>query len=84
VNEQPAAPLPAGISHLLAANDALIPDRWGVHITLCGEEVRRPGPAAEEHECHLCCDCVRYCPGCVREARRLSAEADHRASDPVR
>jgi hypothetical protein len=28
--------LPAGVSHLLAANDALIEGRFGVHITLCG------------------------------------------------
>lgn len=30
------APLPAGASHLLAANDALIPGRWGLHVTRDG------------------------------------------------
>lgn len=67
--------LPAGVSHLLVADDALIPGRFGVHITLCGKQMRRPNVTADEHECaDLSCDCVHYCPACVREATRLSAE----------
>ncbi|MGH3777293.1 MAG: hypothetical protein ACRDRR_16455 [Pseudonocardiaceae bacterium] len=68
------APLPAGVSHLLAADDALIPGRWGEHITLCGLQVRRPGANAAEEECE-----VRYCPACVAEASRWSAEPVDRA-----
>lgn len=82
-SEEKRAPLPAGVSHLLAANDALIPGRWGAHSTLCGVEVRRPDATAAEHDCDLGCDCVRYCTECVREAVRFSADSD-RASDPVR
>jgi uncharacterized protein (DUF934 family) len=33
-----SALLPEGVSHLLIADDALIPSRWGAHVTLCGEE----------------------------------------------
>ena len=76
-----SAPLAAGVSHLLAANDALMPGRWSSHITLCGEEIRTPSAIVDEHECELGCGCVRYCPECVREAARFSAEAvDHLAT----
>ncbi|MGH3777653.1 MAG: hypothetical protein ACRDRR_18310 [Pseudonocardiaceae bacterium] len=60
--------LPAGVSHLLAADDALIPGRFGVHITLCGLQVRRPGVNAGEDGPD------RYCPACVAEAGRWVAE----------
>ncbi|MGH3887922.1 MAG: hypothetical protein ACRDSZ_15400 [Pseudonocardiaceae bacterium] len=62
--------LPAGVSHLLAADDALIPGRWGAHITLCGLQVRRPGANVAEAEDNP----VRYCPACVAEAGRWVAE----------
>lgn len=65
------APLPAGVSHLLAANDALIPGRCGAHPTLCGQQVRRPNV---EHDDFLDYLCFYYCPECVREATRWSAE----------
>lgn len=58
----------AGFSHLLAADDALAPGRWGVHVTLCGQQVRGPNPGATE-------DGDRYCPECVSEAVRWSASA---------
>lgn len=74
--ETDATPLPAGVSHLLAADDALIPGRWGVHTTLCGQPIRSPNATAVEHECtDTSCDCVRYCPDCAREAARWSAES---------
>jgi hypothetical protein len=75
VDSEVDAPLPAGVSHLLVANDALIPGRWGVHVALCGARRRAPEPTALEHECaDASCDCVHYCPDCVQEAARWSAE----------
>ncbi len=68
------AALPAGMSHLLAADDALIPGRWGAHITLCGLAVRRPGVNATEDDYP-----DRYCPACVAEAGRWVAEPGDRA-----
>jgi hypothetical protein len=80
VHEDPGPPLPAGVSHLLAANDALIPGRFGAHATLCGLEIRRPNATIrEEHECQMSCDCVRFCPECAKEAARWSADAGDRA-----
>jgi hypothetical protein len=80
--EDPVPPLPAGVSHLLVANDALIRGRWGVHSTLCGREVRGPGAAREEHECQMSCDCVRFCPDCAKEAVRWSAGVSDRRPRP--
>lgn len=70
-----------GVSHLLAADDALIPGRWGVHITLCGQQVRGPNV---EHDDPLDLPDFRYCPQCVAEAARWNAEAgraDHASAD---
>lgn len=69
--------LPSGVSHLLVADDVLIPGRWGSHITLCGQEVRRPNV---EHDDPLDWPCCRYCPECVREASRWSAESVEQAA----
>ncbi len=65
--------LPVGVSHLLVADDALIPGRWGVHITVCGQEIRRPSAEHDDTD-------PKFCPECVREAARYSAEAEDRAS----
>lgn len=35
---------------------------------MCGLDVHAPSAPVAEHECDLRCDCVRYCPECVREA----------------
>jgi hypothetical protein len=82
-----SAPRPAGVSHLLAADEALRPGHWGTHIPVCGLEVRAPSAIAVEHECYPSCDCaVRYCSECVREAARWNAgsgQAD-RASGAAR
>jgi hypothetical protein len=74
-SDEQRAPLSAGVSHLLAADDALMPGRWGAHITLCGREVRGPNGNPAEHEwgCDPRFDCSRYCPECVAEACRFSA-----------
>lgn len=73
-----SAPRHRRVSHLLTADDALIPGRWGAHITVCGTEIRGPSAPAVEYDCCPSCDCdvVRYCPECVREAARWSAEVD--------
>lgn len=67
---------PAWVSHLLAADDVLIPGRWGVYITLCGAELRSPGAAAmaqdEDSECSP--EDVRHCPECAQEAHRWASE----------
>jgi hypothetical protein len=76
----------AGVSHLLAADDALLPGRWGAHIALCGQEIRGPSGHADEDDCcpEFDCDEVgHYCAACVREAVRFSAEADDRVSGVV-
>lgn len=70
-----SAPRPVSVFHLLVADEALRPGRWGVHLAVCGLEVRSPNATVVEHECGLSCDCVRYCPECVREAARWNAEA---------
>ncbi len=62
------APRPARVSHLLAADDALIPGHWGTHTTMCGLEIHTPSATTAEHECYPTCDCLRYCSECVREA----------------
>ncbi|MGH3838953.1 MAG: hypothetical protein ACRDSF_25145 [Pseudonocardiaceae bacterium] len=67
----PAPLLPAGVSHLLAADDALIPGRWGAHVTLCGLQVRASGAAAEDE-----CFPDRYCPECAVEAGRCAWKCD--------
>lgn len=71
-----SAPLPAGVSHLLIADDALIPGRWGAHVTLCGEQVRRPNAG---HDDPWECPGYRCCPECVGEAARWSARAGQTA-----
>ncbi len=85
VPEDAGPPLPAGVSHLLAADDALMPGRWGAHTTLCGREVRRPNATAAEHDDdddhdHLRFDSFHYCPECVAEACRFSADVGDPAS----
>lgn len=65
------------VSHLLVADDALMPGRWGVHITLCGEQVRTPSAAAEEDDCY---PNFRYCSECAAQAARWQAD---RASETV-
>jgi len=62
----------AGVSHLLAADEALSPGRWSTHITLCGAELSRPSTTAvaRDEDSEWSPEDVRYCPECVREAHR--------------
>ncbi|MGH3694850.1 MAG: hypothetical protein ACRDRX_12835 [Pseudonocardiaceae bacterium] len=68
---------PVGVSHLLAADDALSPGRWGAHITLCGAELRPPSATAmaQDEDSEWSPEGVRYCPECVQEARRWVSDA---------
>ncbi|MGH3889665.1 MAG: hypothetical protein ACRDSZ_24395 [Pseudonocardiaceae bacterium] len=68
---------PVGVSHLLAADDALSPGRWGAHITLCGVELRPPSvtAVAQDEDSEWSPEGVRYCPECVQEAHRWVSEA---------
>ncbi len=73
-----SAPLPEGVSHLLAADDALIPGRWGVHMTLCGQQVRAPSATAAEDPSATaaeddCYPSFRYCSECVAQAAQDDA-----------
>ncbi len=66
--------LPAGVSHLLVADDALAPGHWtGTYVAVCGVLVRRSGfPSSScSPECEW--ECPLYCSECVREAHRWSA-----------
>ncbi|MGH3566677.1 MAG: hypothetical protein ACRDRH_11720 [Pseudonocardia sp.] len=64
--------LPAGVSHLLVADEALCPGRWGSsHVTVCGEEIPTPGATAADPTV----DDPKYCPQCVRAAVRWSARS---------
>ncbi len=81
-----SAPLPEGVSHLLVADDVLIPGRWGVHITLCGQQVRAPSAAAAEDPSATAAEddryypSLRYCSECAAQAARWQAG---RASETV-
>lgn len=68
--------LPAGVSHLLAADEVLNPGWGNVHVTLCGEDVRA-GAAGTTAVGHCPgCECEpRFCPDCVREACQWSTES---------
>ncbi|HEY6422639.1 MAG TPA: hypothetical protein VIY28_05185 [Pseudonocardiaceae bacterium] len=59
--------LPEGVSHLLTADDALTPGRWGPHVTLCGVDIRGPNATGA--------DDWTYGTACVVEAARLRARA---------
>ncbi|MGH3804759.1 MAG: hypothetical protein ACRDTD_32375 [Pseudonocardiaceae bacterium] len=77
-----SAPLPAGVFHLLTADDD-VASTYGGYVAVCGELVRvsslppscysEVGPGRDP----------RYCPACVREAARFSAEAGDRESGAV-
>ncbi len=76
--------LPVGVFHLLTADDDLTqrPFQFRTRVTLCGEVVQPsslpPSPFPEGEEIDRV---PRYCPECVREAARFSAEAvDHLAA----
>ncbi len=82
-----SAPLPEGAFHLLTADDDLAHPYGGFYgglVAVCGEAMTRsglrpscypPGESAGRDP--------RYCPECVREAARWSAEAGDRASGAV-
>jgi hypothetical protein len=69
-----AGALPAGVFHLLAADDD-VTTPWQGYVTLCGEVLVSSGlpvPCwSEEAEPYRN---AQYCPDCVRQAVRFSAE----------
>lgn len=77
-----SAALPESVFHLLIA-DADVTSSYGDWMTVCGEVVRSSAlPSscyAEGDEVGLGRD-LRFCPECVREACRWSAEVDQVAA----
>lgn len=68
-----SAAQPAGMCHLLVADDALGEGHaWGTYVAVCGELVTDllPGSCPPGGECD-----PRYCLKCVREALSWNAEA---------
>jgi hypothetical protein len=76
VSTSEVSELSAGVTHLLAADEALNPGWGSSRITLCGEEVRA-GDASLTSVTHCpSCECVpRFCPERVQEASQWSAES---------
>ncbi len=72
---------PAGVSHLLAADDVLSPGRWGAHIAVCGAELRSPSATAvlQDEDSEWSPENVRYCAECVREAHRWVGDGPAKA-----
>lgn len=69
-------PLPVGVTHLLAADDALDEQfQCGVYTAVCGQLV--PVSDLPSWECPEDCGCdlAVYCRQCVRRAAESSAEA---------
>lgn len=65
-----------GVTHLLAADDALAEQFYfGVFVTVCGQVVRRSELAPAECPEGCECDLALYCPQCVSQAAELSAKA---------
>lgn len=68
--------LPAGVYHLMTADQVVDPGWVGTCITLCGEDVCVGTAGATPVDHCPGCKCVpRFCPQCVREASQWSAEA---------
>ncbi len=74
--EQTAQPLPGGVFHLLIAHDDLAQRPFGGRSTVCGEvlQTSRLPRSCFDEEGEFDRD-PRYCPECVSEAVRWSAEA---------
>ncbi|MGH3830280.1 MAG: hypothetical protein ACRDRS_07470 [Pseudonocardiaceae bacterium] len=74
--ERTARQLPEGVFHLLIADDDLVHRACRMRVTVCGELVQPsslpPSCFNEEGEGYRD---PRYCPECVSEALRWSAEA---------
>ncbi|HEY3894977.1 MAG TPA: hypothetical protein VGL88_06375 [Pseudonocardiaceae bacterium] len=77
-----SAALPEGVFHLLTADDDVTSSYLG-YVTVCGEVVIASdlppsscSPEGPERE-------PRYCPACVREAARWSAEVGDRVPEAV-
>lgn len=69
-----SAPLPEGVFHLLAADDNLASPFGGL-VTVCGEVVNKWGLPSSCYSPGLELNSdPRYCPECVHEALRWSAE----------
>ncbi|MBV9013595.1 MAG: hypothetical protein JO272_16410 [Pseudonocardiales bacterium] len=72
-----SAPLPDGVFHLLTA-DNLVRQTYGIHITICGEDISTsdlPLSCYDENSDDFGRD-PAYCPECVREAARFTAEPE--------
>ncbi|MGQ0777016.1 MAG: hypothetical protein ACT4NY_21805 [Pseudonocardiales bacterium] len=67
------------VRHLAESGEAFVRRRpMREVIALCGAQVTAPHPDdddGEDLDCPGCQDCVRYCPDCVHEASRWSAES---------
>lgn len=68
--------LPVGVTHLLAADDALDEQfQCGVYAAVCGRLVPRSDLPSWECPEGCECDLALYCPECVSRATESSAEA---------
>jgi hypothetical protein len=74
-----SAPLPAGVFHLLTADDDVASTYRG-YVAVCGEVMVASGLPPSCYPEVGPGRGPRYCPACVREAARFSAEAGDRAS----
>jgi hypothetical protein len=75
---------PGGVTHLLAADDALDEQfQCGVYTAVCGQLV--PASDLPSWECpeDCTCDLALYCPQCVRRAIESSAKDHHAPDAPV-
>ncbi len=74
---------PAGVAHLLTADDALAEgNRCGTYLAVCGALV--PALSLPSSLCPpgYQCDCALYCPQCIREVLRDTAESGKRNNEP--
>lgn len=62
--------------HLVESDEAFTQRHHHRDLTvLCGADMAAPTSDAEDLDCPGCRDCLSYCPDCVREAHRFSAES---------
>ncbi|MGH3887956.1 MAG: hypothetical protein ACRDSZ_15575 [Pseudonocardiaceae bacterium] len=74
--------LPGGVTHLLAADDALDEQfQYGVYTAVCGQLVSASDLPSWECPEDCKCDLALYCPQCVRRVAESSAEAEHTTRD---
>lgn len=68
--------LPGGVTHLLAADDALEEQfQCGVYVTVCGQLVAMSDLPSWECPEGCECDLALYCPQCVSQAAESIAKA---------